>query len=424
MMMWKRFRFFLFVPLSAVFLFAGCRSVSDSDSDSDLVSGSDLVSDSDLVSVSVLVDEPEFTQTFEPDRREFPRGFRFRPEPVPNLGIPPGVGTLSEYPLADSSDPVVSAFREAYVEALLRGLPLEGVLGGDRVHFWPADTSRGRIQNWISGSGEANSWGFPGLVLAIGDAENTRSGNYRVYTVSGRILDRYGRSPGPNIGNGAAGYGYPVGEVFFRDGTAVQRFSKGSVVVDKTGAAFIPDPEDAGPLENDRGGVSDFPQRDFSDTAPDIAGAFYDAVGEALGGAAAERSDGPVVSAVFSDPWIMPGSTIPVSGIYIKSYDTGKSIFVVVDAPALPKRARFLTGPFLAVLLQPEKRIAGAENVTYVDPVPSMESSYFKDLLEGFALYGVPLSDRLPVASTDENADFPFQEAQRFSRGWIIAPVN
>jgi hypothetical protein len=32
------------------------------------------------------------------------------------------------------------------------------------------------------------------------------------------------------------------------------------------------------------------------------------------------------------------------------------------------------------------------------------------------------LSDSLPIASADGNPDFLFQEAQRFSKGWIIAP--
>ncbi|MDR2144309.1 MAG: hypothetical protein LBP29_08070, partial [Treponema sp.] len=214
-MMRIRFRFFLLVPLFAAVLFAGCRSPA------------------------VLVDEPEFMKTFGLGGREFPQGFRFQPAPFPVLDIPPDVGTLSEYPFEDSGDSVALAFREAYVEALLRGLPLEGVLGGDRVHFWPNDNSPGRIQNWISSAEEANSWGFPGLVLAIGSAGNSGEA-YRVYTVSGRILDRYGRSPGPNMENGAVGYGYPAGEVFFRDGAAVQYFSKGSIVADETGTVFVP----------------------------------------------------------------------------------------------------------------------------------------------------------------------------------------
>jgi hypothetical protein len=390
-MMRIRFRFFLLIPLFV--LFAGCRSPA------------------------VLVDESEFMKNFDPGGREFPQGFRFQPEPVPVLNIPPDVGTLSEYPSADSGDPVALAFREAYVEALFRGLPLEGVLGGDRVHFWPSDNSQGRIQNWISGAGEANSWGFPGLVLAIGSAGNPDEA-YRVYTVSGRILDRYGRSPGPNIENGVAGYGYPVGEVFFQDGAAVQYFSKGSIVADKTGTVFIPSagsgPAEADPRLPERGNFSD------DDLVPEIAGAFSAAAQAVLGAESAERSDGSVVSVVFSDPWIIPGPGIPVSGIYVKSYDAGESIFVYVDAPALPKRARFLTGSFLTVLLRSGKRISGAENETPTASVSGAGSPYIRALLEGFSLYGVPLSDRLPFAVEPGSAIF--QEAQRFSKGWIIAP--
>jgi hypothetical protein len=403
-MMRIRFRFFFLVPLFAAVLFAGCRSAT------------------------VLVDEPElpeFMKTFDPGAQELPqsvqelpRGFRFRPESVPLLDIPPDVGTLSEYPSANSNDPVVAAFHEAYVEALLRGLPLEGVLGGDRVHLWPNDNPLGRIQNWISAAEETNSWGFPGLVLAVGSAEDpdgNPDGTYRVHTVSGRILDRYGRSPGPNIGNGVAGYGYPISEVVFRDGAALQNFSKGSIVVDRTGTVFIP-LADSEPADPEPSGRVDFSGENL---APEIAGAFSAAVGEVLGADPAARSDGPVVSVVFSDPWIIPGPGLLVSGIYIKSYDAGDSIFVFVDAPMLPKRVRFLNGSFLTILLRSGNRLPGAENETHTAPVSGVESPYLKALLEGFSLYGVPLSDRLAVESDEPGT---FQEAQRFSKGWIIAP--
>jgi hypothetical protein len=399
-----RFRFVFFVPLAAAVLVAGCRSPA------------------------VIVDEPEFMKAFNPIGREFPQGFRFQPEPVPFLDIPPDVGTLSEYPAADSGDPVTAAFHEAYAEALLRGLPLEGVLGGDRVHLWPGDNPQGRIQNWTSAAEEANSWGFPGMVLAIGSAEDPGR-TYRVYTVSGRILDRYGRSPGPNIGNGVAGYGYPAGEVFFRDGAAVQDFSKGSIVIDKTGTVFVPlvaleeaagsESSEHEPPEREPPGRGLPEREDFSGLAPEIAGAFFAAVQAVLGGESAERSDGPVVSVVFSDPWVILGPGIPVSGMYIKSYDAGESIFVFVDAPALPKRARFLSGSFLTILLRSGRRIPGAENETYTAPTSGTGSSYIKALLEGFSLYGVPLSDRLALESDEPGT---FREAQRFSKGWIIAP--
>jgi hypothetical protein len=393
-MMRIRSRFFFLAPLFAAVLLAGCSSSS------------------------VLVDEPEFMKTFDPAGREFPQGFRFRPEPVPLLEIPPDVGTLSEYPAANYGDPVAAAFHEAYAEALLRGLSLEGVLGGDRVHLWPADNPRGRIQNWASGAEEANSWGFPGLVLAIGGAGNPDE-SYRVYTVSGRILDRYGRSPGPNIGNGVDGYGHPLGEVFFRNGAAVQDFSKGSIAAAKTGTAFIPlaAPERApgfGPADPEPSG-----REEFSGLAPEIAGAFSAAVRAAFGAESAARSDGPIISVVFSEPWIIAGPGIPVSGVYAKSYDAGESMFVFVDAPALPKRARLLTGSFLTILLRSGNRLPGAENETYSASVSGAGSPYIKALLEGFSLYGVPLSDRLAVESDEPGT---FREAQRFSKGWIIAP--
>ncbi|MDR1507662.1 MAG: hypothetical protein LBI67_11230 [Treponema sp.] len=402
-MMRKNLQFFLFVPVFAAALLSGCRSAV------------------------VPSNEPDYMTAFNPLERELPGGFRFRPEPVPDLAVPPDVGTLSEYPPANQNDSLISAFTDAYKDALLRGLSLKGVLGGDRVHPWPDNNPQGRIQNWTSGGGEMNSWGFPGLTLAIGNAEEPDEA-YMVYTVSGGILDRYGRSPGPNIGNGIAGYGYPVGEMFFREGSAFQYFSRGSIEANAEGSVFLP------------GAVPGMSKsEDASDTADEIARVFSAlSVPEELAG----RSDGPVISIVFPEPWIIAGQAggIPVTGVHIKSYDTGNSLFVFVDSPVLPRRARFLTGSFLNILLRSEERIPGSENESPEGPAPVAGSSYTRALFAGFSVYGVPLSNSLPVTAGDPeqaaadgsydetaagtaDAGFAaFQETQRFSRGWIIAP--
>jgi hypothetical protein len=41
--------------------------------------------------------------------------------------------------------------------------------------------------------------------------------------------------------------------------------------------------------------------------------------------------------------------------------------------------------------------------------------------MEGIALYGFPLTDPLPYRAGE---DSPWQEAQRFSRGWLINNSN
>ena len=155
----------------------------------------------------------------------------------------PGVGIFT----SDSRDPALEleagererislSFRAAYAEALSRGLPLEGVLGGDRVHAWPAGSALAWVQNWKTAEAYPNSWGLPDLVLAI------RGFNAdKVFIVRGAILDAYGKSGGQGGANGVAGYGPPLSDEFpYGEGIA-QRFGAGLIAAEASGeTAFIP----------------------------------------------------------------------------------------------------------------------------------------------------------------------------------------
>jgi hypothetical protein len=162
---------------------------------------------------------------------------------LPVFEAAPGVGVFTADPRdpaleleAEERESISRSFRKAYAEALSRGLPLEGVLGGDRVHAWPSGSPLAWVQNWKSSEAYPNSWGLPNLVLAIRgfNAEET-------FIVRGPILDAYGKSGGRGGANGAAGYGPPLSDAFpYGEGIA-QRFGEGLIAADASGqAAFIP----------------------------------------------------------------------------------------------------------------------------------------------------------------------------------------
>jgi hypothetical protein len=363
-------------------------------------------------------EEPEFMKNFSTYQTDFPADFSFVPEGLPDLEIPPDVGTASDFPSAD--DPLRAAFAVAYQDGVLRGLPLSGVLGGDRVHFWPGNNPQSRIQNWIGGDSRPNSWGIPGLVLAVGSAESAAD-SYAVYAVSGAILDKYGRSPAPNTGNGAAGYGYPLSGAVYSDGAAVQYFSRGTIRAGKDGVVFIP---------GTSGIAGEVAPENSESIPPEITKAF--AAAAFLPAREFAQSDGPLFRIVLTEPWIAEGAApITISGAYIKSFDEGKSILVLPDSPDLPLRARYVSGPFLSALLLSGRRIRGAEDEK-ASGNAGVRGAYLKALFDGFAVYGFPLTDALPVETKNADAGnvgaaesggfAPYQEAQRFTKGWIIAP--
>jgi hypothetical protein len=198
---------------------------------------------------------------------------RFLPGPVELPSIPSSVGALS----ADVAEPasrrasLSAAFREAYQEAVLRGDPLRGTLGGDLIHLWkpparkndPSDRGGAFVQNWRGAAGgRANSWGLSGLVLACCPAAGSR-----VVLVKGAILDAYGRGLGIGGANGVAGYGAPLGDEFPLPEGLAQRFERGLLLAGRDGGyTFTPGeppsaagvPEAVGRVEAGTGGALPF----------------------------------------------------------------------------------------------------------------------------------------------------------------------
>ncbi|MDR1143903.1 MAG: hypothetical protein LBK77_06780, partial [Spirochaetaceae bacterium] len=343
----------------------------------------------------------------------------FVPQDLPEPAIPPDAGARSEDP-DDEAGGLKDAFRQAYAEALFRGLPLTGVLGSDRIHAWPAAAPESWTQNWTSQDTAPNPWGIPGLVLALGDYR--AEGESPVYTVSGPVLYQYGKSGGLNRSNGAAGYGIPLGELFFENGAAVQRFTKGRIIVDREGTRFVPGEDPAADLLRDL--LPEDREAEFGgrDIPPRVSAAFAHAWAFAFAGRE-WTGDGPVERLIFPKPWILFAGPeeIALAGLYIKSFNSGEDIFVLADAPQLPLRAHHLRGSILD-LLAGRKRLPGLEQW---QPLGSARTGgadgVVQALVSSFAVYGPPLSDALPRPVEGDAGEGPlYLEAQRFARGWIV----
>jgi hypothetical protein len=346
--------------------------------------------------------------------------------------VPAGTGNLTR----DQRDQAVAlsgaqrsglsaAFRFAYVEGIFRGVPLNGVLGGDLVHSWPSSGPTAWVQNWRSAENRPNSWGLPSLILAIRALSQNR-----VFIVHGGIMDEYGKSAGINGANGAAGYGFPRGHEFFHNGGAAQRFDFGLITVDENGkGAFFPE-EAPSSLEDPPLAVGAFPGTGLhqDEQVPDIFRSAWNIAGDR--NLPAMVPDGPVIYLDFSDsPWLItdgpetqPEQAVSIGGIYYQSFDEGKSLLILgiapADRPALPPYARYLASSFLELLLSPpEIRPAGAESLTRDTLNAAGGDAFSRTLLRGLSLYGFPLTDPLPMKTGTGAA--PYREAQRFSKGWI-----
>jgi hypothetical protein len=317
----------------------------------------------------------------------FPAGLEFQPGAFSLPAAAPGVGSITreqEDPLAslteDEKRAVTESFRGAYIEGLLRGLSLEGTLGGDLVHSWPLDTALSLAQNWRSREAAPNSWGIPSLVLAI-----RGTGNGDVHIVRGDILDQYGKSGGRDSANGVAGYGAPLGEEFlYRDGIA-QWFEHGLIRVDMAGRTFFEDAE-----------FPPLPQ----DTAGHYAGD-DGSIGEHFHRAWLRGMYSNLPALIPDDPVrrLDSGETgaAPVGTLYIQTFNKGSVLLLLPQAPDIPFQTRIIAGPFLEAFLSegPEADLAGR-------------------LLQGQTRYGLPLTDAHP--SPDAGV---YRETQRFTKGWM-----
>ena len=384
----------------------------------------------DLSGSSAQEDSGAFPEQYELPRELYnsdPSDLVFLPGGFPSLEIPSGVGVISQAS-AQASLPddrersaLTDHYRWAYADYLLRDASLAGVLGGDQVHGWPDNDPYGWVQNWRSGSPADNSWGLPALILAIrGITEG------RVFTVQGKVLDHYGKSAGRNNANGAQGYGSPRGYEFYYDENLAQRFDLGLISVSKEGrGSFIPEdppsmeadpPSDIGFFTGNPAGISG------SESAAIIRMAFLTAWKMALDrGYNILVSDGPGQYISFSDSfWNFPGGET-LKGIYVQTFNRRSALLVLTDSSLLPPYPRFLSSPFIDVLLRSGEYSILGGNLEPLNIKSSGGDDFTRALIRGISLYGIPLTDPIPVKGSEDSAS-PWQVAQRFSRGWLVGP--
>ncbi|MDR2133903.1 MAG: hypothetical protein LBP27_02255 [Treponema sp.] len=424
--------------------------------------------------------ENEFARQFSPEDFSVPEGMDFVPAPFPGALGASGVGLVS----GESGDlgsslgdderaRLALSFAEAYMEGIFRGLPLYGVLGGDRVHGWPRSSPLAWVQNWRGRGGSSNSWGIPSLILAVRGLAHDR-----VFVVQGGILDAYGQSAGLMGANGAAGYGAPLGNEFVYQGGIAQRFDFGLVTVDAEGR-FAFSAGDAPSLTNpvpEKTGLFE-----SGDPAARIQDAFQSAWRTEIdGGLPPLEPDTPLFYVDFGNsPWVLPfdsvedsgnipygvpagdaaesardplsviadfsagqdenpetaadsglpgQSSLVIRGLYCQMFGEGRALFILADAFMelidekaktilnLPFRPSLVDRPFLEVLLNAKRqRLSGAASLhPYAFPADWRKDSFTQALLEGIAVYGLPLSG--PQPGRDGEVLF---ETQRFSRGWM-----
>ena len=350
----------------------------------------------------------------------------FIPAEFPSFVLPPGLGmittsgldraaALSETGRAELSD----SFRAAYISSRFRQAPLAGVLGGDFVHNWPSVNPSAWVQNWHSSAPQANSWGLPSLVLAVrgfGNAQEANAG--RVFIIQGKLLNQYGISGGINSANGIVGYGSPRGYEFLHDGKLAQRFDFGLITVNQEGkGAFFPEPPPS--LE-----FSPPPELGVFVDAPssprNVRADFIKAWKMALDrGIKTMIPDGPGQYLAFVDStWDFPDGQA-LTGLYVQTFNDRTILLVLPASPLLPPYPRFIASPILESLLSaPRHVLSGAEDLTHQDITIDGADGFFRALVRGLALYGIPLTDPMPLPGEEGS----WREAQRFSRGWLVKP--
>ncbi|MFQ3548024.1 MAG: hypothetical protein SNJ56_06770, partial [Termitinemataceae bacterium] len=148
------------------------------------------------------------------------------PLPLPKVDIPPEIGEINDNPKDPLSkqgkkdiERIQGYFHRAYLEALLAGIPLAGVLGADRVHTWTQRTVKKSeistlVQNWKSPVVQPNGFGLPNLLLAMyqehKDVQKPQDTVGQVVLIGAPLLFAYSQAGGIGRAGALAGYGYPL----------------------------------------------------------------------------------------------------------------------------------------------------------------------------------------------------------------------
>ena len=370
--------------------------------------------------------------------------FRLSQFPILQTGLGVGQITRDARDHASSLDErekiaLSGSFRFAYHDYLFRDVPLAGALGADQIHGWPANDPAAWVQNWRGTGEQANSWGIPSLVLAIHGKKipeietpeietpeietpesEPDSSLGRTFIVHGAMLDHYGKNDGRGGSNGIIGYGSPRGYEFIYKGKIAQRFDHGLMVIDSEGSSdFIHEsppslgeelPSDLGVFQNVLTGLED-----------EVFSAFLTAWKMALDrGIETMVPDGPGQYIAFTET---PSVDFPagIRGVYVQSYNRQNILLVLSDSSALPPFPRLIAAPFLNALLRSSEYYPdGGDDLEALRIRYNGGDDLARSLMNGIALYGIPLTDAMPFVTEDGS----LQETQRFSRGWLTAPAR
>ena len=412
----------LFLILLGFCFFSSCNSTEASNrasGSSQGIMGRDLESDDDSQSM-------DFGNiTINRDISEF----IFRPSHGFLFYAAPGVGNLAdhqEHVLTLDYNERISlskAFESAYIDSMIRNQRLLGILGGDQVHAWPEENPISWVQNWETQEAMPNSWGLDSMILAIYNQEITeKSGQPRVFTVQGQILDFYGMGFGIGGANGNTGYGAPRGEEFYYNNSLAQRFDLGIIVIDENGdgsfIAEVPPSDDV--IIPDNIGV--FPARIGNE---DIRNAFLVAWNLAL-----DRGFGNLVPDglgqyinILGNSHLLgftAGETM-LNGLYLQTFNNRTKVLVLVDSPGLPPHARLLSNPFLDILLVTDRyNLESGQSLRPQNIRFTGGDDFARRLMRGFAIFGIPLSDPVPQKMIDGTFNEIWVYTQRFSLGWLV----
>ncbi|MDR1587214.1 MAG: hypothetical protein LBS57_07155 [Treponema sp.] len=370
------------------------------------------------------------------------------------------------------------SFTEAYMEGVFRGFSLYGVLGGDEVHGWPRASPLAWVQNWRGKGGRYNSWGVPSLILAVRGLARDRvfpvQGDILdAYGQSAGLMGANGAAGyGAPCGNE---FIYKGGVAQRFDFGLIAVDAEGSFVFSAEDAPSVTTPvpekiglfESGGSLPRIQGVFQSAWKTEIDGSLPPLAPdtpliyVNFDDSPWVLPLDSVEDSGNihygvPIEGAIDSTMDLLSAvadfsagqdentetpadsglsgqrSSLVVRGLYYQVFGEGRALFILADASVeliredsktifeLPFCPRLLDTPFLEALLSAgRQRLSGAESLNpYAFPANYRrqdENLFTRDLLEGVALYGLPLTGPQP----DREGKTLF-EAQRFSRGWMI----
>ncbi|GMO32164.1 MAG: hypothetical protein Ta2F_08030 [Termitinemataceae bacterium] len=315
-------------------------------------------------------------------------------------------------------------FKSAYLDSLLKDMPLDSVLSMDQLHVWPSDRPITWVQNWKTEKPVDNSFGIPNLVLAMLSAKE-----HDVWTCSGLFLDQYGKSSGSGKANGAAGYGTPCSDVFYvkeKDSNVLkyaQRFDAGLFTVNNNNTVDFQKediPSETAKVDKIVGTI-EYTQTEQTNIKNKFIKAWKELVNK---NGPQLLPDGPVQYVeTYTDSWYL-FSDKKLKGFYVQFFDNGTygAVLPVIETEESKEadlknyflqsslKCRIVHPKFFSILSK-NIRVIGAENLA-ANKCDTKSQTQLDAFVRGVALYGLPVTDLF----LSENGT---ELIQRFTKGYL-----